>query len=251
VKQQIIALATPTLGVVTMQWHLSMNELNWLNNVPKMRITKWKMPVDLARNALVEDCRRINRESAVARVGAIFWIDDDVLIPRDALIALSKHYADVASGVYFTKHTEVPLIFPGRGCGVAPFLPNFVYRDMWGHGMGLCLVRIGVYDKIEAMGLIGKDANGNPEFYKTTTGQKVFDKQLQQWDEGGTEDLFFCELKAKAGFKSVVDCTADCFAWHIDKDDGAIYPRKQFEMGKSGGKLVFDTPNGPVELKED
>ena len=242
-KEQFIALCVPTLGIVTDRWAVHLADLEMPMNTGRTRIFMRNLPVDESRNAIVALARKFDNN--VREISHLFWLDDDVLVPYCAIKYLYNNYRynDIASGVYFGKDHEGPLIFPCAGGSYAPFIPDYVYEDMWGHGMGICLIRSSVYNHIENSMNLPKDRNGNPEFYKTVNESHwVGDVKHNR----GTEDLYFCDLARKAGIKSIVDCNSNCFGWHINKENGKIYPEKQYKQIIEGGKAIFDTPSGPM-----
>lgn len=219
-----------------------MMELMWPLNTGRISVFVVGKPVAEARNEAVT--RALAFENNEREVSQIFWVDDDVLIARTALIKLYQHYAPIVSGVYFSKgDVSEPLIFPGRGCGSLPYIPDQVI-ETWGHGSGLTLINTDVYRKMQKELNLPLDKFGNVEWYKTPIEPNYDGTVL--WC-GGTEDLFFCENARKLGYKSIVDCTSDAFGWHFDRATGKGFPRQQFNAGKTGQPIVWNTPDGPKE----
>lgn len=248
-KKKFIAICTPTLGMVSMEWAYKLRSLVWPMNTGFIQLSVQDDvggEVAECRNRCVQLALGVNSDTR--EVTHLFWLDDDVLIKPLALLALLSHNRPIASGVYFTRcEYSQPLIFPARFGGVAPFVPDTA-AEMWGHGMGLTLVEMGVYKHMIEDGKLGKDKYGRHQFYKTTGGEdlEVIDGMACM---EGTEDLFFLEAASKLAYKPVVDMGRQAFGWHYDKEKKTAYPLKQWEQARAGKPIVWDTPNGEVIWK--
>lgn len=245
-RKKYCCIAVPTLGTVSIEWASAFRNLAIPPNTGVMELlAKDDKGGEIAegRNGLVH--RALSYENETREVTHIFWIDDDVIFTRLALVQLMSHDCDIASGVYFMKGEPTwPLIFPGRGMGTTPFTPNQVFHS-WGHGMGLTLVKMDVYRRMLAECNLPLDKYGRPEWYKTTS---ILDAQVE--DDtifvGGTEDLYFLDRAGKMGYKPKVDTTRLAFGWHYDRELQIGYPRQQWDQFMSGKPIVWDTSDGPV-----
>lgn len=246
-KKKIIAVAVPSRGTVSMWWTRAVLNIAWPLNMGRkflfVQDDGSEPQIAEARNSLV--AQALVLETETAEVEAIMWIDDDVLVNPGCVLALYNHHAAIASGVYFTKcDLPEPLIFPGRVAGTMKFPADKILKGVWGHGMGLTLVKLSVYKALTERGFVTtKDRHGNPEWYKTTQDYKVEEGML---DCGGTEDLYFCQLCREAGIASLVDCTRHAFGWHYDLAAQQGFPRPQFEKYRKAQPIEWDTDDGTV-----
>lgn len=243
-RTRAICLCTPSLGTVSMWWARQVAEIIWPMNMGRRLCFEQDSKggeIAESRNSLVRKC--LSFESERCEIDSIFWLDDDVLPTRGALLQLYNHHSPIASGVYFTKgEPSQPLIFPGRVQGTAKFVPDQVIKA-WGHGMGLCLVKMDVYRQLLQKGL-PKDKYGNPEWYKTT---REFKMEGDMLDCGGTEDLYFLDMVSKIGITPVVDCGKWAFGFHFDAAKSEGFPKKQFAQWSSAKAVEWDTDAGTVK----
>lgn len=245
-KMKCIVICTPSLGAVSVWWARQIAELiHPLNIGRRVCFVRDDIGGQIAetRNKIVADAMRLENDRM--EIDSLFWVDDDVLVSRGALMQLYGHHRPIASGVYFLKgDPSVPLLMPGRVQGTDPFVPNKVY-DCWGVGMGLCLVKMDVYRRMLAGGL-PTDKLGNPEWYKTV---KEYSLQGDMLDSGGTEDLYFLDAAQKVdqAFKPLADCGKWAFGWHYDLATHKGWPEPQFKQWSAGKKVVWETKDGTVE----
>ncbi len=245
-RKKFIALATPTLGSVSIEWASTLRALAFPLNTGYVNF----FTIDVAGGEIAETRNRcvqlaLDYETADCEVSHILWLDDDVIASRMALLRLLSHNTDIASGVYFTKCDPAePLIFPGRGCGTTPFVPDQVF-ETWGCGMGICLVRTEVYRRMAREIDLGRDRYGRPAWYRTTGAEHATFEDGVLW-MGGTEDLAMLNLAGSIGYRPVVDTSRLCFGWHYDAANRKGYPREQWQQRMTGQPIVWPTPDGPV-----
>jgi 2-polyprenyl-3-methyl-5-hydroxy-6-metoxy-1,4-benzoquinol methylase len=134
--------------------------------------------IDKARNDLVKDALR-------DKCDYILFIDSDIIMPKGSIEKLIDMDVDIASGLYFAKAKPYLPVARVILDGKHFFLEDFEYNkiiDVQGVGMGLCLIKASVFDKIKY------------PYFK-------FD-----WIENGgetysvAEDLYFCDQAVKAGY---------------------------------------------------
>jgi hypothetical protein len=118
-----LAIGTPTLGTIRMEWHQARIgqtiPVNW-SMVTVMETMGGYVPLGF----LVADAQNLIVRHAVE--GNFEWLllyEDDVLPPADAFIRLNQYMLDaeipVVSGLYHAKSRPTePLVFRGRGNGV-------------------------------------------------------------------------------------------------------------------------------------
>ncbi len=175
----------------------------------------------------------------------VFWIDDDVIVSRMALLELLSAHVDIVSGVYFTKCDPAePLIFPGRGCGTTPFVPDRLFKT-WGTGMGCTLIRTDVYRRMLRDLPLGLDKYGHPAWYRTTGDDTASFEDGVLW-RGGTEDLYMLNEAQKLGFQPWANTSRRAFGWHYDRERRQGYPVEQWAQRLAGKPIVWKTPDGPI-----
>lgn len=241
-RKKLIVLATPSLGKVSMWWARHMADLMWpLNTVKRVTMLRDHVGGEIAetRNMLVKTA--FGFENSQMELDSIFWLDDDVIVSRGALLQLYQHHAPVAAGCYFLKDSpDTPLIFPERLGGTSKFVPDTI-QSVWGVHSGLTLVKADVYRSLAR--IVPKDKYGNDEFYKTNTHHKVEDGVL---DFGGTEDLHFCDLLPQIGVRPVADMTKWTFGFHYDLDRHTGYPSKQYAEWSQAKPVTWDVDGKTV-----
>ncbi len=249
-RAKLICLCTPTLGMVSVQWHQAMCHLAWPMNTTKAPMLliddkpehlRTGNEIAEARNFLVAKAMAMKTDERY--VSHLFWVDDDVIVTSNALECLLRHDRDIAAGVYFLKaEFPSPLMFPSRGGGVGTFEPDKLV-ECWGCGMGLTLVKMGVYERMLKELDLGRDCNGNPEWYKTK-GQADDGVTTENGVMfcGGTEDLYFCELASRLGINPLMDCGKWAFGFHYDAKRRMGYPQEQWKQRQACQPVVW--PDG-------
>lgn len=257
-RKKAIVRVTPTLGMVSHWWCQAAERLLSPMNTVKGAIFMTDEVGGMiaeGRNAAVQKVLG-TFESADVEVDSIFWLDDDVICSPGAIRQLYHHDVPIASGVYFTKEPGIfsqPLIFPGRCSGVDKFVPakdgeQRAYK-VWGHGMGLALVKAEVYRRMRDELDLGTDCNGNPMWYRTTSGELKVEGDCV--DMGGTEDMYFLDLASKLGYEPLIDCSKYAFGFHYCSSSRKGYPEPQWNqyvaaLGGSGKPIEWPQPDGSV-----
>jgi glycosyltransferase involved in cell wall biosynthesis/ubiquinone/menaquinone biosynthesis C-methylase UbiE len=154
---------------------------------------------DEARNDCVEAAYRKG-------VKYLLFIDDDVMVPLDALPKLMAHKTDVVTGVYWMKKfPPQPLIFEKLGDGpIYDFNPGDVL-EIEGGGLGCCLVDMKVFDKLE-----------KPYFKCDWTH---IDKTGRKFKVPVGEDHYFYIKSKEAGFKILCDTNILCDHYDVKTDN--------------------------------
>ena len=213
----MLALASGS-GYVSTNFWLHDSIQSPMNTTMARAVVKGK-PVDVARNELVKYARN-------AGAKYIFFIDDDVLVPHNALIRLFGLKTGVATGVYYTK--------------TMPSTPVILKKDWpagyegWKYGdiievdyagAGCLLVDMKVFDDIE-------EKFPDTPFFKYNRGR--LDVEIERGYIG--EDVWFCDLAAKCGHPTVCDTGVQC--GHEDAGRGLIFkydPRFGLGVWKQDG----------------
>lgn len=157
--------------------------------------------VVMMQNGMINQCRDSIVKVAIQRnADYIFWVDDDMVIPPDALTKLLAHNKDICSGLYFGRGNFKPLLFDvdvkrNKDNLIESFdiTQRLDYQDnslekVGGVGFGCCLTKVG----------------------------GVLDKMLEEWGtcfdfiQGKGEDLSFAVRCEDMGFETWVDTSVKC-----------------------------------------
>lgn len=143
--------------------------------------------IDVSRNLIVKYAQE-------NKFDYIFWVDSDIILPKDALIKLIAHDKDIVSGVYAYK------ILGGDKAVAKRFLldKEDTYED------------IPLKEIKEYKGLMKVDGFG---FGCVLTKTEVFNKIkyphfIYTFDMG--EDIFFCRKAQNEGYELFIDTTILC-----------------------------------------
>jgi glycosyltransferase involved in cell wall biosynthesis/2-polyprenyl-3-methyl-5-hydroxy-6-metoxy-1,4-benzoquinol methylase len=154
---------------------------------------------DEARNDCVEAAYRKG-------VRWLLFIDDDVLLPLDALPKLLAHKKDIITGVYWMKHfPPQPLLFKKLGDGpIYDFKPGELL-EIEGGGLGCCLIEMRVFDKLK-----------KPYFKCDWT---YTDKSGRTFKVPIGEDHYFYIHAKEAGFEVWADTDILCDHYDVKTDN--------------------------------
>jgi len=154
----------------------------------------------------VADARNLMVKQAIDEdFDYLFFVDDDVLIPRNALVQLIHHKADIAGGFYYRKY------FPLESCGmhvdnedVPTVIENFKFGDIIHNTLvlpsGCTLIKVSLLKQIEAPWYRTCTVNNRPAI---------------------TEDTYLCQKIRDLGHDIITDLGIQCI--HIDKERGIFY----------------------------
>ncbi len=241
---QRLLVATPTRGLVRMEWVAARyNQLiptNWsktdmiqyLNSFIPLRYT-------------VADAQNLAVREAIERgFEWLMLIEDDTMPPPDALFQFTEYMDSdeipVVSGLYFTRSVPPePMIYRGRG--------NHYYRDwklgdkVWCDGVptGMLLLSVRLLKAVyeESAEYMTRDGQKARRVFETPT--KTWFNEISGAQETlvGTSDLDFCNrimrenFMEKAGYPEIAKkkhpylVDTNIFARHIEQD-GTQYPIK-------------------------
>lgn len=217
------------LDTLSPLWHRQRAALSMPTNLNSFEIFADGLEVGEARSLAAHFC--LNHEPPPTY---LFFIDDDVLVPPDALVklffracTLPNH--DVYAGVYCLKRPGLPepLVYGDNGQGP---LWDWTVGDLLttaSHGvksvhMGLTLIRVSVFQRLLDAGLVhgnGTDQDNEP-FFKTIR-KEVRLQDGKVFRHEGTEDIYFCDKLMKLGGSILVDTSV--LAGHHDKTTGQTY----------------------------
>jgi glycosyltransferase involved in cell wall biosynthesis len=176
-----------TRGIVPTRWACGYRDLNIPPGGKPIFLSG--MPFDHARN---EACK-------AALAGGykwLFFLDDDVIPPPDAIEKLARHELDIVSGLYYRRHVPVEPValrnVPGGRQYVRDFKPGDVVEvDVVGAGCLLIHRRV-----LEAV--------PKPWF------EWLCDREDLPKSQQISEDYAFCEKAKRNGFRIYLDTSVQC-----------------------------------------
>lgn len=138
----------------------------------------------------------------------IFWIDDDLIIPRNTLVKLISHEADIVGGFYYRKY------LPLESVGMREILLNnekvpsrikdYKIGDIIHNTLvlpsGLSLVKLDIFKNISEPWFRTVNIEGAPAI---------------------TEDTYFCQKAKSAGYDIITDTGIQGI--HVDIQNNKIY----------------------------
>jgi len=140
----------------------------------------------------------------------IQWIDDDMILPRNALVQLISHVADIVGGFYYRKYEPI------ESCGMHEYVINnemvprpikdFKIGEVIHHTLvlpsGCTLLNLDIF----------KNEKMEEPWYRTVTitGAPAI-----------TEDTYFCQKARLAGYDVLTDTGVQCI--HVDLASNRIF----------------------------
>jgi len=228
--QPFVKKANGQLGLdtITVEWQRHRAALGHPTNMNLTEINCDGQEVGIGRNMVA---RKIVESENPPEF--LFFLDNDVLLPFDAMNKLFAHARwnedhDIFAGIYCCKwmNPPDPLIYAGDGSG--PFwdftIGDILTTEQQGitsvH-MGLTLIRTSLFFKMKEKGVA--DGDLKPFFF--TRNEKTISDNGALFTRRGTEDIFFCNLAREVDCKIMVDTSV--LAPHIDKATGQTYSMSQ------------------------
>jgi len=160
-----------------------------LDKPPNTKLISWKgLPVHLARNRLAQDAISLG-------VKFLFFLDSDVLPPRDAIMKLMGWRVPIIAGVYWAKR-GYPAIWqedPQRPGGYIPVrdLGNVTIREVDAVGAGCMLIDVRAFKVVPF------------PWFEWTIEDPMIPKGL-------SEDLGWCRKAWEHGLKVYIDRSVEC-----------------------------------------
>jgi len=134
----------------------------------------------------------------------VFFVDDDTLIPRNALVQLISNNEKVVGGMYYRKYMPLESVPMMEIDGVPAIVENYTIgdkiEDILVLPSGCTLIHRSVIEAIEQ------------PWYKSFTVKSR---------AALTEDTYFCGKLKAAGFKPMLDTAVQCL--HVDRQKGIAY----------------------------
>ncbi len=184
----LIAMPTPNTGLMYTKTFISLIDL----------VKPPKFDFYFSRGGYIDS----QRNSAAAHMLSdpefthIFFVDSDMVIPKDALIKLFKEDKGIISGLYFHRNPpHEPHVYKIENSQLKTIQDyhkdNLVECDAV--GAGCLLIKREVFEKLNEH---VKFIDGQHQFFVTTPTVG--------------EDIFFCELAKKHGFQIFSDTSVKC-----------------------------------------
>ena len=242
--RQRLLIATPTLGIVRMEWsvarHGQVTPPNWSCAFAPIN-------ANIPMGYLVADAQNIAVQTAVSQnYEWLFLHEDDVLLPPETFLKFNEYVrkADipVVSGLYYIKANPTePVIYRGRGNG---YYGNWKLGEkVWVDGVptGCLLIHCSLLRLMYAESPEYIVHQGNIPIVV----RRVFETPAKMWYDPesiqyqiatGTSDLYWCDRVIKdnvlkrAGWSKIARrkypflCDTTIFCKHIDLSTGKQYP---------------------------
>jgi glycosyltransferase involved in cell wall biosynthesis len=158
----------------------------------------WGYGVSDARNFIVQ--KAIDED-----IQYIFFVDDDCVIPRNALVTLFKHNVDIVGGMYYRKYFPVETVpMVETEDGTPGSYDNYKIGDVLHNCLvlpsGCTLIKTDAFKRMEA------------PYYKTITvqGRPTI-----------TEDTYICQRMRDIGVDIILDTSIQCL--HLDLGNRKIF----------------------------
>ncbi|MDX9780781.1 MAG: hypothetical protein RBT66_07065 [bacterium] len=238
-----LLIATPTLGIVRLEWSIvrfgQVIPCNWSSHDVTVGLG-YTVPM----HYLVADGQNIAVDACLA--GNYEWLllwEDDVIAPPDLFCKLDPYIRNadvpVVSGLYFLKADRVePILY--RGSGTRAFDEFALGRKVWVDGVptGMLLIHREVLALMAAESELYTTLGGKrvPKVFETPA--KMFqDPRSGDWvRQQGTSDLAWCKrvmrekVLTRAGWPKIGRrqypflCDTSILCRHIDLSSGRQYP---------------------------
>lgn len=201
------------------------------------------------REGLTDENRNgIIRDHLAGKADFIYWLDDDTVHPTGALVQMLSLHRPMVSGLYYNKRPPCnPIAYLRQPNG--GYRPLWTFDpgelvEVDSIGMGCALIHRSVFEGIRdthdvyqrpnfslralPKSLATKGKNLARYAGKVVDGFYVEPYRLVSQDEmtesalawpfyvleyGRTEDHYFCEMAATAGFRPLVDTSINCEHW--------------------------------------
>jgi hypothetical protein len=237
---RVICLAVPTFGTVSYEWHSYRMQHRAPMNRSVFQTAIIGQEVGDARNVLVDQALRYTHSQGWT-TSHIFFVDDDCLIPPDALTRLLSHKLPIVSGLYYAKtDTPQPLMLNDSLGGLVQEWEPGALVPVDVHGMGCTLIEMQVFRDLIATGTIetgyfnGRDIY---RFFATTRDARLVDERGTPTIYNETEDAYFLKRAKAIGYQPTVD--TGTFCWHWDAGRREAAPYEAWRQAQGGQPFVL------------
>ncbi len=153
------------------------------------------MPFDHARNVAAQ-------HALASGLDWLFFLDSDVIPPRDAILRLMAHNKPIVSGVYCRRSVPeaIPVMMKPLGQWVTQ-IPSGGLMEVATVGAGCLLIHRTVFERLPPQ---------RPTEGKTFFDWRVDCLAVKSKEECLSEDFTFCVHARKHGIPTFVDCGVRC-----------------------------------------
>lgn len=188
-----VLVSTLQVDLVTTAWAYGMRNLIIPGNIPPLPLAG--MPYDMARNMA---CQR------ALELGAdyLFFLDSDVIPPRDAIVRLINHRVPFISGMYSRRSPpwSVPVMIK-NGTWFTDFIKGSVVEVDY-VGAGCMLIARSILEQLPPI-----DPNRNKRWFDW----RVDMQGITSSGDALSEDFSFCkQVRQKLGIPTLVDTSVEC-----------------------------------------
>lgn len=200
-----LAILVPHTGEVTAEWTMRLRDII-VPDGTQLFFSRG-MPIDVTREALIEAAYNAGFEW-------FFFLDSDVILPKDAIPKLLAPKIPLVCGMYPAKKTEgiywavwMDASTPNGGTAYAPvesWSGRYIRCDVT--GCGCMLIHRSVIDRI-------RERNPDlPLFLWTKDRRNVMEKLNLPDDKmkSVSEDFYFCKLAKASEIDCVIDTEIQC-----------------------------------------
>lgn len=206
--EKFVALCVPHTGEVSMEWTLRLRDIQL---PPGSQVFMSRgMPIDVTRDSMVRDAFAQGFEY-------VFFLDSDVILPKDAVMTLLASKLPIVSGLYKAKKPNgffwaawVAADSP-ENKDKAAFSPVMAWEGRYIKvdvvGAGCMLIHRSAYEKIR------KTYPNLPLFFWSKERSRDLLDSMEIPDfraEQVSEDFYFNLLAKAAGIDTVIDTTVQC-----------------------------------------
>lgn len=171
--------------------------------------------IDQTRNELAAEFLKSDKEWSL-------WIDDDTMVPPEAIDKFKERGKSFVSGLYLKK---VPPYFPcawmnHEPTGMISYLTHWKrneLREVDGVGFGCAFIHRSVYEDIQKTHVIRLWTERNWPILKIREAGEEDERIPSRFKYPfffHQEDIWFCDRAKEAGHKIYLDCSVECI--HLD-----------------------------------
>ena len=220
----VVGLPFTINRAVAPEWAIALASIAYPMNLNRHFFATKGEEIDKFRNGAVDYA--IQKEAKY-----LFFIDDDVAIPSQALRVLIYHLENadpkvmVIGGIYCAKTTPTePIVYKKNGEGAFwQWKRNEVF-ECSGIGTGCMLIKTELFKHL------------SKPYFKTLD---VFSEEDESKRLMMTDDLYFCKKVTDAGFKILADGSVLCVHWDVSTMTPYLLPPDSYPLrGEEAQEVV-------------
>jgi 2-polyprenyl-3-methyl-5-hydroxy-6-metoxy-1,4-benzoquinol methylase/glycosyltransferase involved in cell wall biosynthesis len=206
-----IGMGIITRGTVSIKWMTHMDKLKSFYPIGMF----WKYIIVEGTEGWAKNRIEVVKRAQKEKFEWLFFVDDDVFIPKDGVREMIGHDKDIVTGVYWAKtDKETPVIFEKHGAGPMYKFPVDKLFKVAGSGLGCCLINMKVFDAFDKAGI---------PYFKENWIMELDDGRKMKCPIG--EDHYFFYHARKLGFDIWADGGVLCD--HYDMNKKRFYPSQE------------------------